>query len=252
MSFPRSALCVVEPSLVARVSRYLTHPKKRVAIALELAGGASGSVSPERTLELATGIAARLDTVAALRDRAIESLDATDANDFASAFWREVAGLAAAEHKPFDQGHGRSFGLLAHPERLALVGASPATRHLNRAIRHLVTSVSELTPELAMPGYRPALPAWGGADLASGCIPREFVGWLAQLLGGERWPLEPLAVELFGTHSAREWRIGALRAALAAERRGAHLLELDASTLRARTRNSDIRALRPVLASAVA
>ena len=244
MAFPRSVLVLLEPSIVAHVARYLTHPKKRDSLALDLASAAS---SPRESVALASAIAARLNGVVSLRDQAIASLEDSDSEKYAVALWREVAGLAISGNKPLEQGFGRSLGLLAHSERHAFAYAQPATRHLNRAIRHLLSSTAVIAPELAMPGWERALPAWGGEGLASGCIPREFVSWFAQLLSGEHWPLEPLASELFGPRAAAEWRISTLRLALTAERRGAHLLELDSSVLRARiepkTRNSDIRAL---------
>ena len=244
MSFPRSVLIVVEPSVIERVTRYVTEPRKRVAVSLELAGQmASTPCRIEKTVALATGISARLDAVVRLRDRAVESHDAMAIDEYAQALWREVAFIGSSSSAVWDQGFGRSLGFLAHPERHALLGASKSTRHLVRAIRYLLNSTSSLAPELAVPRWDAALPAWGGAELASGHVPREFTPWLVELLSGDRWPLGPLAAELFGARSAAEWRDQALAAAFHASRRRGHLLEVDAGVLRARRRSSGVRAL---------
>jgi len=227
-------LVLLEPSLLDSVARYLEHPRKREAIALELAARAPDAArSAERTVQRAAGISARLDGAARLRERALASGAEDDAHEYARRLWSEIALLAATHGPSWGEGVGRSFGLLTHPERFTGQGTPTPVRHLSRALRYLLTSVSALSPALSMPGSEHALPAWGGAGLASGCVPADFTEWLGLLLSGERWPLEPLAKELFGERAAQAWRDSARRAALAAHRHGAHLLEVDLSALRA-------------------
>lgn len=234
MSAQQRLLVLVEPSLLDGVARYVAEPRKRESIALGLAARVPGSTGdPERTVQRAAGIAARLDGALSLRSRALDSGSEQDASEYARRIWSEVALLAATLGPSWGEGVGRSLGLLAHPERFTGQPAPAAVRHLSRAVRHLLASTADAVPELALPGAERALPAWGGDGLASGYVPAEFTDWLALLLSGDRWPLEPLAVELFGARAAAAWRDNARRAARAAARNGCHLMEVDLNALRA-------------------
>jgi hypothetical protein len=125
---------------------------------------------------------------------------------------------------------------------------------LIRAIRHLLQSGATLVPELWLPGFEDALPGSGGPGYASGVLHGEFMAWTDALLAGDPWPMQALASELFGREAAQEWRDTTRRAVGSALRRGGHLLEVDASVLRARLavkpRTSDVRELRPSLREA--
>jgi hypothetical protein len=259
MAASHRLLVPVEPSLIDAVARYVEAPRKRESIAIGLAARApQAPACAERTLERAAGIAARLDAAARLRERALASGDLVDRAAWQQRFWGEVALLAVSTAPSWGEGLGRTLALLAHPERVSGTSASRSVQHLSRAIRHLLRSVCELAPQLDSsrggPAQRPALdrciprelapqldspsdedslPAWGGRGLATGCVPAEFTAWLGLLLTGERWPLRPLAEELFGARAAEAWRDNARRAARAAERRSAHRLEVYLEALRA-------------------
>ncbi len=230
----QSLLVPVDPTLVNRVARYLWEPRQRETIALELATGAPVSTrAPAWVAERTAGIAARLDAVVRLRARALESHAEADAAEYGRRVWNELAWLAATSAAAFVQAPGLSLGRLAHPERFARSELPKHVRHLNRAIRYLLKSTSVVAPELGVPAWEHALPAWGGGGLASGCVPAEFADWLSLLLHGKRFPLEPLAREVFGEHGLAVWRDSALAAAQAAHARHALLLEVDARVLRA-------------------
>lgn len=234
MSAQQRLLVLVEPTLLDQVARYLEHPLERESIALALAARVPGSADdPERTVQRAAGISARLDGAVRLRERALASGSADDGAAQARRIWSEVALLAATLGPSWGQGVGRSLGLLAHPERFTGQAAPAKVRHLSRALRHLLGSTAALCPALLLPGTEPALPAWGGDGLASGVVPAEFAEWLSLLLSGEAWPLGALASELFGARAAESWRENARRAARAAARNGCHLLEVDLNALRA-------------------
>ena len=230
----QSLLIPVDPTLVNRVARYLWEPRQRESIALELASRAlEAARTPAWAAQRAAGVGARLDAVVRLRSRALESHDELDAMEYGRWIWAEIAWLAATPGTAFALGAGQSLGQLAHPERFTRAEVPHQVRHLNRAIRYLLKSTSVVAPELGVPGWEHGLPAWGGAGLASGCIPAEFADWLSLLLHGKHFPLEPLARELFGECSLSVWRDSTLAAARAAHGRNALLLEVDARVLRA-------------------
>jgi hypothetical protein len=228
----KTFLLPVGPALIDCVARYLLEPRKREATALELAARGT-DLDSATAVQHAAAIGARLDVAVRLRARALATGDSSDAVDYGRRLWNEIAWLAATPGIAYGQGAEHSLGWLAHPERFTFAELPRSVRHLSRAVRYLLRSTSTIAPDLALPGWEAALPAWGGSGLASGCIPAEFTDWFSLLLRGNRFPLEPLAREVFGDLEIGSWRDSALCAVLAAHSARAHLFEVDASVLRA-------------------
>jgi len=226
-------LVVVEPALIDRVASYLDEPRKRESIVLSLAEPAAGPASTTGTVERAAALAARLDGLVRARN-AVRSGGLEATHEYARRLWNDLAWLAASAGPSWAQGGCCSLAMLAYPERHSMSSdVTRSVRHLSRAVRYLLTSTARVAPTLGLSDCELALPAWGGSGRASGCIPAEFSAWLIQLLSGARFPLEPLAKSMWGAAAAHAWRKQAVDAAVVATWRGGHLVEADASVLRA-------------------
>ncbi|HWC28540.1 MAG TPA: hypothetical protein VG845_00535 [Dehalococcoidia bacterium] len=94
-------------------------------------------------------------------------------------------------------------------------------RYSVQDLQGLLSSTASLAPVLAVEGWDQELPARGGAYLASGCVPRDRLSQLLEVMGHlARTNQSPY-------HDGSDWVQIVIAAAKLAERHDAHLVEAD-------------------------